>query len=174
VIEAPSLATTDEFPQRGRSKSRKVSNPIPRSTAMSRMIFVNLPVSDLQRSVEFWKGLGFDFNPQFTDDKAACLVVSDLACVMLLSESFFATFTNKEVADAGRHTEAIMALSAESRDEVDRLADKALATGAAASNETQDEGFMYSRSFQDPDGHLWEVLYMDPAALEQQPLAQQA
>lgn len=141
---------------------------------MSRMIFVNLPVSDLKRSVDFWKGLGFEFNPQFTDDRAACMIVSDLACVMLLSEGFFSSFTTKEVTDSRSHTEAIMALSAESREEVDRLAERALATGGAPSNDTQDEGYMYSRSFQDPDGHLWEVLYMDPAALEQQPLAQQA
>lgn len=141
---------------------------------MSRMIFVNLPVSDLQRSVGFWKGLGFDFNPQFTDDNAACMVVSDLACVMLLTDRFFSTFTKKAVADAAGSTEAIMAISAESRDEVDRLADKALASGGSASNDPQDEGFMYSRSFEDPDGHLWEVLYMDPAALEQQPVEQPA
>ena len=140
---------------------------------MSRMIFVNLPVKDLERSVEFWKGLGFEFNPQFTDDKAACLVVSDLACVMLLSESYFAGFTPKEVADSTNQTEAIMAVSTESREEVDRLADTALATGASRSNEPQSDAFMYSRSFQDPDGHLWEVLYMDPAALEQQPVPQQ-
>ena len=141
---------------------------------MSRMIFVNLPVSDLQRSVAFWKGLGFEFNPEFTDDKTACLIVSDHACVMLLTESFFSEFTNKQVADATRQTEAILALSAESREEVDRLADGAIATGGAPSNDTQDEEFMYSRSFEDPDGHLWEVLYMDPAALEQQPVAKQA
>ena len=140
---------------------------------MSRMIFVNLPVGDLQRSVDFWKGLGFDFNPQFTDDRAACMVVSDLACVMLLSEGFFSSFTRKAIVDAGEHTEAIMALSSESREEVDRLTDKALASGGSASNDPQDEGYMYSRSFQDPDGHLWEVLYMDPAALEQQPVGQQ-
>lgn len=141
---------------------------------MSRMIFVNLPVSDLQRSVSFWKGLGFDFNPQFTDDNAACMVVSDLACVMLLTNQFFSTFTKKAVADAAGSTEAIMAISAESRDEVDRLTDKALVSGGSASSDPQDEGFMYSRSFEDPDGHLWEVLYLDPAALEQQPVEQPA
>jgi predicted lactoylglutathione lyase len=141
---------------------------------MSRMMFVNLPVSDLRRSVDFWGGLGFDFNPRFTDDRAACLVVSDLACVMLLSESFFSSFTTKEVADASRLAEAIMAVSAESREDVDRLADRALATGGAPANDPQEDGFLYSRSFQDPDGHLWEVLSMDPAALEQQLLAQEA
>lgn len=135
---------------------------------MSHMIFVNLPVSDLRRSVEFWTGLGFGFNEQFTDDNAACMVVNDQACVMLLSEKFFATFTRKELVDAARQTEVIMALSADSREEVDRMAEQALATGGSAANDTQEDGFMYGRSFHDPDGHLWEVLHMDPAALEQQ------
>jgi uncharacterized protein len=135
---------------------------------MSRMIFVNLPVADLQRSVGFWAGLGFTFNPQFTDDKAACMVVNDDACVMLLTEKFFSTFTTKSVVDASRETGAILALSAESRGEVDRLADRAVSTGGSAAGAPQEEGFMYARSFHDPDGHHWEVLYMDPAALEQQ------
>jgi uncharacterized protein len=135
---------------------------------MSRMIFVNLPVADLQKSVDFWAGLGFAFNPQFTDENAACMVVSDDACVMLLTEKFFSTFTTKPVVDASRQTEAILALSAESRGEVDRLADRAVSTGGSAANPAQDEGFMYGRSFHDPDGHLWEVIHMDPAALEQQ------
>jgi predicted lactoylglutathione lyase len=135
---------------------------------MSRMAFVNLPVSDLARSVHFWTDLGFTFNQQFTDDNAACMVLSDHACVMLLTEKFFSTFTTKNVADATEHSEVILAVSAESREEVDALTEKALASGGARSNESQDQGFMYGRSFQDPDGHLWEVLYMDPAALEQQ------
>ncbi len=141
---------------------------------MNRMIFVNLPVADLRRSVDFWKRLGFSFNAQFTDDKAACMVVSDLACVMLLTEDFFSTFTPRRVADPHERTGAIMALSAGSREEVDALADDALATGGSAANPPQDEGFMYGRSFHDPDGHLWEVLYMDPAALEVQPVPQPA
>ncbi len=135
---------------------------------MGRMIFVNLPVSDLQRTVDFWSGLGFTFNPQFTDENATCMVISDHACVMLLTEKFFSGFTRKPVVDATAQTETILALSAESREEVDSLVEKALATGGAPSNEPQEEGFMYGRSFQDPDGHLWEVLYMDPAALEQE------
>jgi uncharacterized protein len=135
---------------------------------MSRMIFVNLPVADLERSVDFWAGLGFTFNPQFTDEKATCMVISDDACVMLLTEKFFSTFTTKPVVDASRQTEAILALSAESREEVDQMADRALDTGGSAANPPQEEGFMYGRTFHDPDGHLWEVLYMDPAAIEQQ------
>lgn len=134
---------------------------------MSRMIFLNLAVSDLQRSIDFWTGLGFEFNPQFTDENATCMVISDHACVMLLTEKFFATFTQKALADPRLNTEAITALSAASREEVDQLVDRALATGGSASNPPQEESFMYARSFQDPDGHLWEVVYMDPAALEQ-------
>ena len=135
---------------------------------MSRMIFVNLPVADLQRSIDFWTALGFTFNPQFTDENATAMEISNDASVMLLTEKFFSTFTKRKVADARQQTEAIMALSAESREEVDRLADRALASGGAASNEPQADEFMYARSFQDPDGHLWEVVYMNPAALEQQ------
>jgi len=134
---------------------------------MSRMTFVNLPVADLRRSVDFWTGLGFGFNAQFSDDNAACMVVSDLASVMLLTEKFFSTFTGKQVADATRQTEVITAFSAESREEVDRLADLALASGGSPANDPQDEDFMYGRSFHDPDGHLWELVWMDPAAMEQ-------
>ena len=135
---------------------------------MSRMTFVNLPVADLARSVDFWTGLGFTFNPQLTDEKATCMVVSDHACVMFLTEQFFATFTSKEIVDATKQTETIVAISAESRQEVDALVDKALATGGSYSRETEDHGYMYGRSFQDPDGHVWEVISMDPAALEEQ------
>jgi predicted lactoylglutathione lyase len=134
------------------------------------MIFVNLPVRDLKRTVGFWTGLGFTFNPQFTDENTTCMVISDHACVMLLTDELFSTFTTRQVADATEHTEAILALSAESREEVDRLVDTAVTTGGSTANETQDEGYMYGRSFHDPDGHLWEVLYMDPAALEEQPV----
>ena len=134
---------------------------------MSRMIFVNLPVADLDRSVTFWTELGFSFNPQFGDEHAACLTISDLACVMLLSQRYFSQFTRKPLVDAASHTEAIMALSAESRDEVDRLAERALAVGGSASNPSQDEDYLYARSFADPDGHLWEILHLDPAAIEQ-------
>lgn len=134
---------------------------------MSRMIFVNLPVADLRRSVDFWSGLGFGFEGRLADDNASCMVISDHAYVMLLTEPFFSTFTGKDVADARRSTETILALSASSRDEVDRITETATATGGAPANDTQEEDFMYSRSFEDPDGHLWEVLYLDPAALEQ-------
>ncbi len=134
---------------------------------MARKLFVNLPVKDLSKSVEFFTKLGFDFNPDFTDENATCIVLSEEAFVMLLVEDFFATFTNKKIADAVKNTEAILALSAESREEVDELADNALAAGAQPSNDPTDQGFMYTRSFQDLDGLLWEVLWMDPSAIEQ-------
>jgi predicted lactoylglutathione lyase len=133
---------------------------------MSTKIFVNLPVKDLARSVAFFKGLGYSFNPQFTDENAACLVISDDIFAMLLVEPFFRRFTKKEIADATTTTEAIVALGVESRERVDELVDKALASGGQAANETDDQGFMYGRSFQDPDGHLWEVLWMDPKTVE--------
>jgi uncharacterized protein len=128
-------------------------------------IFVNLPVKDLEKSKAFFTRLGFQFNPKFSDDKAACLVLGEDIFSMLLTESYFKTFTRKEIADAARTTEAILALSCESKAKVDELADKALAAGGKAFNETKDLGFMYNRSFQDPDGHLWELVWMDPAAI---------
>lgn len=135
---------------------------------MSTQIFVNLPVKDLQRSIDFFTALGYSFNPQFTDENAACLVIDeDHVYAMLLTHDSFRRFTKKEVADTSTSTEAIIALSAESRDAVDALVDKALASGGSASNEPDDEGFMYGRSFQDPDGHLWEVFYMDMSAVPQ-------
>jgi predicted lactoylglutathione lyase len=133
---------------------------------MSTKIFVNLPVKDLARSVAFFKGLGYSFNPQFTDENAACLVIGDDIFAMLLVEPFFRRFTKKEIADATTTTEAIVALGVESRERVDELVDKALASGGQAANETDDQGFMYGRSFQDPDGHIWEVLWMDPKTVE--------
>lgn len=136
---------------------------------MSTQIFVNLPVKDLDKSVEFFGGLGFTFNPQFTDENATCMVISDTIFIMLLVEKFFKTFTPKEVADAAKGTEVIVSLSADSREAVDRLVDKALQSGAKVSIETQDHGWMYSRGFQDPDGHLWEFAYMDMSALPPQP-----
>jgi uncharacterized protein len=136
----------------------------------SRLIFVNLPVKDLDRSVDFFTKLGFSFDPRFTDETATQMIVSDHAFVMLLVENRFKDFTKKELTDATTHTEVITALSAESRQGVDELADKALEAGGSPANEPLEMGdFMYARSFQDPDGHLWEVVWMDPAALEESP-----
>lgn len=129
---------------------------------MSRKIFVNLPVRDLPKSMEFFSALGFTFNPQFTDDKAACMIVSDEAFVMLLTEPFFRGFTKNEPCDTSRNTEALFALSCTSREEVDQLVRKAIDAGGRHANDPQDHGFMYGWSFYDPDGHHWEVLWMSP------------
>ena len=129
-------------------------------------IFVNLPVSDLEKSKAFYTQLGFAINEQFTDENASCVVISDTIYVMLLTHEFFRRFTPKSIVDAQGATEAINAISAESRTGVDDLADRALAAGGAQTNPPQDEGFMYSRSFSDLDGHLWEVMYMDPSTIE--------
>lgn len=129
--------------------------------------FLNLPVKDLKRSIAFFEALGFAFNPQFTDDNAACLVLSDTAFAMLLTEPFYQGFTSKKIADASATSEFIMAVSVASREEVQSLVAKALAAGGSPSNDPQDHGFMYTESFQDPDGHLWEVFYMDMAEAEQ-------
>ena len=127
-----------------------------------------MAVEDLDRSVEFFTRLGFTFDPRFTDEQATCMVVSDEAFVMLLVQSRFTDFTTKELCDPRTQTEAIMAVSAESREEVDQFADKALEAGGTPANDPMEMESMYGRSFHDPDGHLWEVVWMDPRALEQQ------
>ncbi|MGA0558329.1 VOC family protein [Larkinella sp. VNQ87] len=141
---------------------------------MATQIFVNLPVEDLNKSIEFFTKLGYSFNPQFTDEKATCMVISDTIYVMLLVKPFFKTFTKKEVADASRVTESIICLSAESREAVDELIGKAVAAGATTPNEKMDQGFMYGHGFEDLDGHLWEVMWMDPNAVQEQPAAEAA
>lgn len=135
---------------------------------MATQIFVNLPVKDLPRAVEFFTKLGFTFNPQFTDENATCMIVGKEIFVMLLVEKFFKTFTGKEVADAAKSTEVIVALSAASRQEVDGMLDRARAAGGKESRPPQDYGWMYGRGFEDVDGHLWEILYMDEEALKKQ------
>jgi len=127
-------------------------------------LFVNLPVGDLKRSMGFFSGLGFRFDTKFTDDKAACMVVSGEAYVMLLSAPFFKDFTRREVRSADGPTEAIVALSCASRGEVDALTDRALASGAAPAMDPMDHGWMYVRSFYDPDGHHWELFWMGEKA----------
>ena len=133
----------------------------------SRKIFVNLAVKDLKQSMDFFKQLGFEFNPQFTDDKAACMIVSDEAFVMLLTEPFFKTFTKREICNTNTHTEGLFALSCESRAEVDEMVKKAVAAGGKHAMDPMDHGFMYGWSFYDIDGHNWEVLWMDPKAIAQ-------
>jgi predicted lactoylglutathione lyase len=131
-----------------------------------RMMFVNLPVKDLDRSKTFFGELGFAFNPRFTDDRAACMGVSETGFVMLIHEPFYRTFTNRPLCDTTRQNEGLVALSCESRAEVDALVRAALAAGGATAMPPQDHGFMYEHSFYDPDGHHWAVLWMDPKAAQ--------
>lgn len=135
--------------------------------SVSTKIFVNLPVKDLPRSMRFFRALGYDFNPQFTDDTAACLVINEHIHAMLLTEAKFRQFTPKQIADATKVSEVLIALSMESRAEVDAKMTAALANGGSEPREPQDLGFMYHRSFNDPDGHIWEIFHMDMAAIPQ-------
>lgn len=129
---------------------------------MATKIFVNLPVKDLNQSVEFFTSLGFQFNPQFADETATCMIVSEDIFVMLLTEAKFKTFTPKAICDATKSTEVLVCLSSESRAAVDEMVRKAVAAGGTTYNEPQDHGFMYGHGFQDLDGHIWELVYMEP------------
>ena len=131
---------------------------------MSTKIFVNLPVKDLKRSVEFFTKLGYTFNAQFTDKNATCMIVGEDIFVMLLTQAKFKTFTPKEICDATKSTEVLVCLSCANREEVDSLVSKAIAAGGTTFKEPQDHGFMYAHGFQDLDGHIWELIYMEPSA----------
>ena len=133
---------------------------------MTTQIFVNLPVKDLSRTVEFFKKLGFAFDAQFTDENATCMIINDNIFVMLLVEKFFKSFTKKEICDTTKHTEVIIALSTDSREKVDKMMQNVFQAGGKESREPQDHGWMYGRSFQDINGHLWEIIYMDEKALK--------
>ena len=133
---------------------------------MTTQIFVNLPVKDLGRTVEFFKKLGFAFNAQFTDENATCMIINDNIFVMLLVEKFFKSFTKKEICDTTKDTEVIIALSTDSREKVDEMMHNVFRAGGKESREPQDHGWMYGRSFQDINGHLWEIIYMDEKALK--------
>ena len=133
---------------------------------MAKQIFVNLPVKDLNRSVEFFTKLGYTFNPQFTDENATCMIISDDIFAMLLVEPFFKSFTNKEINDTSKTAQVIIALSSESRQAVDELVSKAVAAGGTTPRAVQDHGFMYAHGFEDLDGHLWETIYMDPSTTQ--------
>ncbi|WNZ08362.1 VOC family protein [Streptomyces sp. 11x1] len=130
------------------------------------MIFVNLPVNDLDASKKFFTELGYSLNPQFSDENAASVVISDTIMAMLLTKPFYATFTKKEIADASKTSEVLLCLSAESRAKVDELVEKAVAAGGTASEKVQEMDFMYGRAFDDLDGHTWEVVWMDPSSIE--------
>lgn len=127
---------------------------------MPRKIFVNLPVKNLKKSMAFFERLGFSFNPQFTDDTAACMIISNDIFTMLLTHEKFASFTPNTLCDSKKSTEVLICLSCESRNEVDTLVQKAIASGGNSYNQSQDHGFMYQHGFQDPDGHIWELVYM--------------
>ena len=132
---------------------------------MAKQIFINLPVKDLTKSVSFFKKLGFKFNPQFTDDKAACMIIGENIYSMLLLEKFFKSFTKKKVADAKKTTEVLIAIDVKSRKDVDKMIKKAIAAGGSLYNKPQDHGWMYGHSFADLDGHQWEILYMDESKM---------
>jgi uncharacterized protein len=134
---------------------------------MTRQIFVNLPVKDLNKSVEFFTKLDFTFNPQFTNKDATCMIVDKNIFVMLLVEKYFQTFTHKEICDASKSTEVLVSLSFESRAEVDAMVAKAIAAGGTTHKEPMDMGILYQHGFQDLDGHLWEIFFMDESAMEQ-------
>jgi uncharacterized protein len=128
-------------------------------------IFVNLVSKDLKKSMAFFQALGFSFNPQFTNDSGACLMLGPNIFAMLLAEPFFQGFTIKPVADPTKSTEVLTAIGVESRQKVDEIVEGALKSGGSPNKPAQDHGWMYSRSFQDPDGHIWEVLFADPTKI---------
>ncbi len=134
---------------------------------MVNQIFVNLPVKDLRRSTDFFGKLGFSFNPKFTDENSACLVIGENIFAMLLVESFFQTFTKKEISDAGKTTEVLLAVQLESRDKVDQLMKKVVDAGGTLYRDPYEYDWMYGHSFADPDGHQWEVFYMDESKMPQ-------
>ncbi len=131
-----------------------------------RKLFVNIRVTDLKRSMDFFSALGFAYNMQFTDDNAACMIVSEDAFFMLLTPAFFQGFTTRQPSDPNTQTEAMYALSCESRAEVDEMVTRALAAGGTTAMPAQDHGFMYAHSFYDPDGHHFEVMWMDPVTIQ--------
>lgn len=133
---------------------------------MNKKIFVNLPVKDLNKSIGFFKKLGFTFNPKFTDETAACMIISDDIYAMLLTEAKFREFTPKQLSDASKTTEVITCLSEGSREKVSELVDKALKAGGTETRPAQDYGFMFGRSFNDLDGHIWEIMWMDESGME--------
>lgn len=135
---------------------------------MAMQTFVNLPVKDLPRATEFFTALGFSFDPQFTDENATRMIVSDETSVMLAVEPFFKSFIEpQDIADTSRSREVVLGLSAESKEQVDDLAEKALAAGGQSLGDPEDDGFMYMRGFRDLDGHQWSFIYMDMSAIPQ-------
>ena len=134
---------------------------------MATQIFVNLPVKNLKKSMEFFTKLGYSFNPQFTDETAACMIVSEDIYVMLLTKAKFREFIPKGICNAKKSTEVLLCLSCESREKVDEMVRKAIAAGGMTYAQFKDYGFMYQHGFQDPDGHIWELIHMEPSAITQ-------
>jgi len=134
--------------------------------AMNKNVFVNLPVRDLAKSIEFFKQLGYTFNARFTDETATCMIISDNIYAMLLIHEKFQTFTPTPICDATKSTEVLTCLSCESREEVDAQVKKAVAAGGSTYSQPQDHGFMYAHGFQDLDGHIWELMWMDPSFVQ--------
>lgn len=134
---------------------------------MATKIFVNLPVKDLKASIEFFTKLGYTFNAQFTDETATCMIISEDIYAMLLTHEKFKAFTPKEICDATKSSEVLICLSCESREQVDEMVGKAVAAGGTTYNQPQDHGFMYGHGYQDLDGHIWELMWMDPSAVNQ-------
>jgi predicted lactoylglutathione lyase len=136
---------------------------------MARQIFINLPVKDLNKTIDFFTKLEFKFNPQFTDENATCMIIDKDSFVMLLVEKFFKTFIpDKEICDTKRSTETLVALTAESREKVDEMIDKAISAGGTEYRKAQDYGWMYGRAFHDINGHIWEIVYMDESAMPEE------
>lgn len=133
---------------------------------MHSQLFVNLPVKDLKRSIDFFTKLGYTFNPQFTDDNATCMILGDNLFAMLLTEKFFGSFTNKAICDTSKANEALTCVACASKAQVDELVAKARAAGARVPREAQDHGFMYAHGYEDLDGHTWELVHMSGAPVE--------
>lgn len=133
---------------------------------MPTKIFVNLPVKDLNKSMDFFKQIGFTFNRQFTDETAACMVITEDIYAMLLTHAKFKEFTPKEIADSTKTTEVLTCLSFDSKDQVNQIVDNAIKAGGSEARPAQDYGFMFGRSFNDLDGHIWETVWMDPSAVQ--------
>ena len=152
------MSTTETAPPTIRNAGTKATTP--------RKLFVNIPVRDLQRSIDFFESLGFAFNTQFTDATATCMLVGEDAYFMLITTERFKEFSKRPVGDAQKETNALFAISVDSRDEVDAFVNKALAAGGSRAADPQDHGFMYTWSFYDLDGHHWEVFWMDPSSVQ--------
>lgn len=166
TIEIRQVQVMEDFPEDVQAAAKGYSEMQPGGGPDSQKVFINLPVKDLEKSKAFFGKLGYTFNPQFTDENAACMIISEEIYVMLLAEKFFATFTPKTIADGRASAEVINALNCSSRAEVDAIVDKALTAGGKKYTEPKDHGFMYQWGFEDLDGHIWEYFWMDPSFVQ--------